>query len=487
MLHIIDSKTRSSGIVSDFTTTFALPQIRVGAIELAEVEVPFSYRTVRTGNLGLCKLAGQQIVVHDGLQKVRITSANNTLTTDFDGQVFTATLTPGDYSPTDFCTTLQSALAADPLTSSVTIALLGKIKITIKRVPHYTRGGIRASSPLVSVLGLTFSPATQDQKTNYLAELILMNKNENVYEITSDKDVEFYTYDLAAEFAYYQSQILAEQSATISITVVNHKVTLSAATPITVNITDQSQQIDFFAYELGFRSNKSGTTVTADQDLKYPFHYSIKYDNSFTVSYSDLGNVTFTIPDGNYTIYDLCATMKTQIIAANPAITNASVTYDRHTWRISISITANTIATTATLQHTPTPTYLAAPLYLSTPTTLSSRLGLSGNITANISAQTVVFTFQGPPNLSGPDAIYLRSSIAKQYGAMGFYKSDDVIIRIPIQVGPNQTIIYRPENEPKLLLYEDSYITSISAQLTYEDGQLVDLGGQDWSFNLRIS
>lgn len=496
MLHIIDSDARASGVNPEFTTTFELPKVQVNSIEIAEVEIPFSYKTIRSGNTGFCKLGATEINVYGGYNKVTLTSATNTLVTQFDGEQYTVTLAPGDYSPTIFCATLQAALLADIHNQSVTVTrdnLSFLVTLTITRTSNYTIGGIvQPLSPLASVMGLVQSPATEEQKTNYQAYQILMDTNtntspdNNIYSLTASKVMEFVSYDLTKELAYYTSQIFTNYAQIITASYsANNTITLTSGTNITINITDLSLPIHWMAYELGFRSNKSGLAVTADQPVSLPFRYSIYSHNYLTFTYSDLGTLNIQIPDGNYTIYDLCSTLKNNIIASNVAITDASVTYSKTTYKFTVSITTPaSIAVSATLSG-----FAEGAEYNSYARSkyITPSLGLISNITSSLIAGVATFAFQSTLDLSGQEALYLRSQISRTQAATGFYKADDIIMRIPIKCGPNQLIIYRPENNPIIYLYEDSLLLSVTTSLTHEDGQLVDLCGRNWSYNIRFN
>lgn len=489
MLHIIDSTAR----IPEFTTTFELPKVQVNSIELAEVEVPFSYKTVRAGNTGFCRLGATEINVYGGYNKATITSANNTIVTQFDGQQFSATITPGDYSPTLFCSTLQTALAADIHNQSVTVVRDPEsflITITIVRTSNFALGGIVYSlSTMANLLGMVQNtPPTEEQKTNYRSYEVLMlsGASSPTYSITASKVMEFNSYDLTKEANYYTSQIQSNYGLTITAShTAANIVTLSSATNIVINITDQSNPIHWVAYELGFRSNKSGFSVTADVPTKLPFRYPVYSHNYLSFTYSDLGTLNIQIPDGNYTIYDLCTTLKNNIIASNIAITDASVTYSRITFKLSISITTPaTTSPSVTLAGYPEGTEYngyARSKYI------TSQFGLIDSVTSNVTAGVVTFTAQNSINLSGQEALYIRSLISRTHESTGFYKADDIIMRVPVKCGPNQLIIYRPENNPIIYLYEDTTIISITSSLTHEDGQLVDLCGRHWSYNIRFN
>jgi hypothetical protein len=297
--------------------------------------------------------------------------------------------------------------------------------------------------------------------------------------------MEFTSYDVSSELSYYTDQILSNYAITMTATVDGtNTVTLSNSSTITINITDKSNPFHWMAYELGFRSNKSGLSVTADQPLKIPFKYPRYTRNYLSFVYDDLGTLNIQIPDGNYTIYDLCTALKNNIIASNPAITSASVTCSHSTYKLTISITSTSTSPSVTLQGYADGTEYSGYPYSSY---IGSQLGLINSITSNTSANTVTFTFHRSINLSGPDALYLRSTISRTHEATGFYKANDVIVRVPIPTNPNRLIIYRPENEQQILLFEDTTTTSIHTSLTYEDGQLVDLNGHEWSYNIRLN
>lgn len=492
MLHIIDCVSR----IPEFTTTFELPKVQVNSIELAEVEVPFSYKTIRSGNTGFCKLGTTEINVYGGYNKITLSSTNNTIVTQFDGKQFTINITPGDYSPSLFCSTLQAALAADPLNQSVIVTQDKQsqlISLTITRTANYNVGGIvQPLSPLANVIGFVQSPATEEQKINYQSYQILMDTNtnispdNNVYSLTASKVMEFNSYDVSKEMTYYTNQIQSNYGQTITITVnAQNIITMSSVSNITINITDQSSPIHWMAYELGFRSNKSGLSVTADVPLILPFRYPVYSHNYLTFTYSDLGTLNIQIPDGNYTIYDLCTTLKNNIIASNPAITDASVVCSKTTFKMTITITTPTsVAVSATLAGYPEGTE-----YNNYPRSkyIGPQLGLIGSITSNLVAHVATFTFQNSIDLSGQEALYIRSQISRTHESTGFYKADNVIMRVPVKCGPNQLIVYRPENNPILYLYEDTTLLSITSSLTHEDGQLVDLCGRSWSYNIRFN
>lgn len=492
MLHILDSGSRSSGITPEFTTTFELPKVNINSLELSEIEIPFSYRTIKTGNTAFCKVGSTEINVYGGYNRAHVTTDNNTLYTNFDGRTYTATISPGYYTPAAFCSALQAALAADPYNSSVTVIrdpVNFIISITITRTSNYGAGGLMYPSPMLNLLGITQNnPPTEEQKTNYHGYSVLLDYNRvgdpdnNIYKITATKVMEFTSYNVTSELSYYTNQILSNYGITISATVdATNTVILTSLSTITINITDQSNPFHWMAYELGFRSNKSGTSVTADVPLKIPFRYPRYYYNYLSFTYNDLGTLNVQIPDGNYTIYDLCTTLKNNIIAANPAISNATVTCSRNTYLITVTITSSSTSPSVILAG-----YADGTEYNNYPYSsyLGNQLGLISSITNNPSGGTVSFTFQRSINLSGPDALYLRSTISRTHEATGFYKADDVVIRVPIPTNPNRLIIYRPENEQKILITEDTTIVSITTSLTYEDGQLVDLNGHEWSYNV---
>jgi hypothetical protein len=195
-----------------------------------------------------------------------------------------------------------------------------------------------------------------------------------------------------------------------------------------------------------------------DCELPYSFFIFNSKNNTLVINKSGTGNITYTLPVGNYNITTLIdAFNKTTDTLYSAGIT---ASYDSRTNKISFAASVN----------------LTLDLTLST---IKEEIGFSTASTAN------VITGDNMVNLAGLPNIFLR---AKNIGIENYDSNSSVtntLAKINVDVLPLQYIFYRP-TENVYAKVSDRQITSINLALEDENGEQINMNGQDWSCTITI-
>lgn len=205
------------------------------------------------------------------------------------------------------------------------------------------------------------------------------------------------------------------------------------------------------AATLGLEYNLSVGVQQSKVLLQQPFVFKAA-NNYLTISFDGVDR-TISISPGNYTKYDLCQALQVQVLAL-PNISTASVSFDRITGKITVSITTIASITTTIFKVTG----------------LGQMLGFTSQLTDSIGSNPKVFVSQ--VSVQNRRTVLIRSL------AIGH------IHRVPVKVSPSDYMADSSE-------YRQPIITSATLQtidfaIMDEDQCLLHLNGFDWGLSLLI-
>lgn len=117
--------------------------------------------------------------------------------------------------------------------------------------------------------------------------------------------------------------------------------------------------------------------------------------------------------------------------------------------------------------------------------TISSLIGLTAD-----SGATTSFTCQGVINLSGPNYIYIKSTVLVQPKVrLPFVSSDEstTLYKVQVSTGPGTTLIEKNLFPIPIRYGTRQTIQQFDLRLTDSDGVTLDLNGQRWSMTIIFS
>jgi hypothetical protein len=169
-----------------------------------------------------------------------------------------------------------------------------------------------------------------------------------------------------------------------------------------------------------------------------------------------------TVTPGNYTVGQFVTALKAAMAAQQAGWT---ITYSSQTYKL-------------TFTH-------AVPFTIDlTNTTMTKVIGLTAQTALGTTA-----TMANALNVSGPRYLLIKSrALTRPKITRPFLNQsqDDVLYKVSIQGGPGDILVEK-NTYPNLLRYGvRQTIKNIDFQLTDDQGNLIDLNGQDWSLSVNL-
>ena len=195
-----------------------------------------------------------------------------------------------------------------------------------------------------------------------------------------------------------------------------------------------------------------------DAELPYSFFIFNTTNNVLVINKAGVGNITFTLSIGNYNINQLIdAFNKTSDTLYGAGITASyDSTINKISFACSVDITLDL-----------------------TQTTISDEIGFSTSSTAT------TITGDKMVNLAGLPNVFIRTKTLGVENYDSNNKTSGTLAKINVDVLPLQYIFYCPVENLYVRL-TDRQITKISLTLEDDEGNEIDMNGQDWSCTIAI-
>jgi hypothetical protein len=200
--------------------------------------------------------------------------------------------------------------------------------------------------------------------------------------------------------------------------------------------------------------------------VPYSFYAISDYNNTFTMNN---GNITITIPPGNYTTTTICAILKSLIDSAfNDTTTNVIFSYSTFKLTITRGIAFN----------------IDAVIYPYTNAAKILGFNTSSQVAFSVTSDSAI-------NISGPNYIVLHSKVLSHPINNKILYSDDtytdVLATIPVDVGVGEILsLTNTVPLPIKYSYKYNYVagSAIDFTITDEFGNILNLNGGDVAIQL---
>lgn len=179
-------------------------------------------------------------------------------------------------------------------------------------------------------------------------------------------------------------------------------------------------------------------------------------------------NFRFNIPDGQYSVADLCALCKFSSVAQGM---HFSLEYSPHTGKVSIVLTdANMLL----------PSPFLTMLGFTQPELNGAPYSFPG-ISHTGRADLQVIEAADMADLSGPRNVLIQSNFCIQSEA-----SNKTLAKVPIDVPFGGIVQYKNPNGFRGKIYADDVISNIAIAFVDDAGNAVDFNGVPWSLTLQF-
>jgi len=199
--------------------------------------------------------------------------------------------------------------------------------------------------------------------------------------------------------------------------------------------------------------------------IMIPFTYYVFTSTNNTLVVSDTSGTDFdvTITAGSYTANTLGTHLATRLDADVSTMSGFAVTYNRQTYKLTITNAANfTVKVTGTAH-----TYLGFSEISSTSTSVTSDSAI---------------------NLYGPSYLFIKSNAIGIERTTKYTKSTsydtDIIYRVSVDTSPGNEIYDENIHNKKIVFKSPKTFQTLDFSLEDPNGNTIDLNGHNWSFEL---